>query len=117
MTVTESFKRFRKEFKLTKTDVATALGIRPSSYELEKTDRDSNPTAKTLIKLADTYNVSIDYLLGRTDNPRPLTTSNESQELTADNELTEENQSLKADVQNLKEDIAILKAAVAKMAS
>ena len=26
-------------------------------------------TAESLIKLADFYNVSVDYLLGRTDNP------------------------------------------------
>ncbi|MBQ7705374.1 MAG: helix-turn-helix transcriptional regulator [Selenomonadaceae bacterium] len=115
MTVGESLKRFRKAFKLTQKEVADVLGVKQQSYVYET--KDVTPSVNVIIKLADHYDVSTDYLLGRTDNPRPLTTSNEPQELTADNELTEENQSLKADVQTLKEDIAILKAAVAKMAS
>ena len=69
MTVIEAFKRFRKEFKLTRADVAEALGIKAISYDYENPDKSTNPTAKTLIKLADKYNISVDYLLGRTDNP------------------------------------------------
>ena len=116
MTVTESFKRFRKDFNLTKTAVASTLGIRPTSYELERTDKDANPTAKTLIKLADAYNVSIDYLLGRTDEPRPFNPKVEVQEVSPVDETTEDTQSLKADIQSLKEQVAVLQAAVAKLA-
>lgn len=70
VTVNEAFKRFRQKFNLSKSDVAQVLNIKPASYEYEKNDKEANPTAKTLLKLADTYNVSVDYLLGRTDNPR-----------------------------------------------
>ena len=34
--------------------------------------KNNNPNAKTLFKLAKTFNVSADYLLGLTDDPRPV---------------------------------------------
>ena len=71
MTTAESFKRFRKAFKLTRAEVAETLGIKTISYDYENGDKKTNPTAKTLLKLANKYNVSVDYLLGLTDNPRP----------------------------------------------
>ena len=37
-----------------------------SRYETEEREADYN----TLIAIADYFNVSIDYLLGRTDNPK-----------------------------------------------
>ena len=116
MTVTESFKRFRKDFNLTKTAVASTLGIRPTSYELERTDKDANPTAKTLIKLAKAYNISTDYLLGLSDEPRPLNKKVEMQEVPPIDETTEDTQSLKAEIQSLKEQVAVLQLAVAKLA-
>ncbi len=36
-------------------------------YELEK--RDKSPSADKLTKIADYFGCSVDYLLGRTDNP------------------------------------------------
>ena len=36
-------------------------------YDLEK--RDSTPSVEVLEKIADFFSVSVDYLLGRTDNP------------------------------------------------
>ena len=69
--IAASIGRFRKQFGLTKTALATALGIKAPSYELEREDRTNNPGVKTIFKLAVAYGVSTDYLLGLTDNPTP----------------------------------------------
>lgn len=58
----------RKKGKYTQADLAAVLGVNYRTYaHYEKGDRDMSP--EVLIKLADFYQVSIDYLLGRTDNP------------------------------------------------
>ena len=72
LNIPASFGRFRKEFGLKKTAVATALGIQPPSYGYETEGKNNNPNAKTLFKLAKAFNVSTDYLLGLTDDPRPV---------------------------------------------
>ena len=69
MTVAESLRRFRKTFNLKQKDVATVLDVTPQAYQV--TESKGTPSAKSLIQLADAFNVSTDYLLGRTDNPRP----------------------------------------------
>lgn len=56
----------REEKDLRQSDVAEATGIGQrtlSNYETGK----SNPDSFALIKLADYFGVSIDYLVGRTD--------------------------------------------------
>ena len=65
-----SLKRFRKEFKLTQDNVADTIGImRPaySNYEGNK----NMPSVDTVMKIAIAYNVSMDYLVGLSDMPRP----------------------------------------------
>lgn len=69
MTVAEALKRFRKTFHLTQKDVATQLGITQQSYQVY--EGKTVPTATVLIKLADAYDVSVDYLIGRSDMPKP----------------------------------------------
>lgn len=72
LNVTKGLQRFRQNFRLTKTAAADAMGIRPSSYqEYEQTGKGNNPTIKTLYRLAKAFNVSIDYLVGLTDDPTP----------------------------------------------
>ena len=69
MTIAESLKRFRKEFGVTQQQVADSVGVlKPAyqRYELGKTV----PLTTFLIKLADAFNVSLDYLVGRSDNPK-----------------------------------------------
>ena len=72
LSIPDSFRRFRKQYNLTKTDVARTLGIKLPSYEYERKGKVVYPNGSTLIKLATAYNVTTDYLLGLSDDPRPL---------------------------------------------
>ncbi len=61
------------EIKLNKNllqkDIANAIGVSPRNYQrYEKGEQ--QPTLPIVIKLADYFDVSIDYLVGRTDNPQ-----------------------------------------------
>jgi len=63
----QRLRQLRKERGLTQRNVADGLGIAESSYQLyEYTNK---PGYDKLIALADFFDVSIDYLVGRTDNP------------------------------------------------
>lgn len=70
MTYAEALKRFRREFNLTQKQVADAAKIFPQAYQVYEYGRE--PSISILHKLADAYNVSIDYLVGRSDNPARL---------------------------------------------
>ena len=66
----ERFKNFREDNDLSQKAVAELLSVAQttySDYELGKL----NIPIPALIKLADLYNTSIDYLLERTDDPAP----------------------------------------------
>ena len=69
MTVAESFRRFRKEFNLSQKQVAETLGIKQPSYYVYESG--TIPSATVVLKLANAYDVTTDYLLGRSDEPRP----------------------------------------------
>lgn len=58
----------REDFDLTQSDVAAILGIAQTVYSRYERGYQTIPL-EHLIKLADHYNVSIDYLVGRTQNP------------------------------------------------
>ncbi len=78
---TNRIKDLREDRDLRQTDVAEATGIDQrtlSNYETGKT----NPDSFALIRLADFFDVSIDYLLGRT-NLRKDTADDVLQELQA----------------------------------
>jgi len=66
--LSESLRRFRKQFNVTQRQAAQVGGITERNYQSYEYDK-SVPTATILIKLADTYNVSLDYLVGRSNNP------------------------------------------------
>ena len=69
MTIGDSFKRFRKERGLTQQQVANALNMQKQSWQRYEQGR-VVPAATVIINLADFFNVSTDYLLGRTNNPQ-----------------------------------------------
>lgn len=59
----------REDKDLNQTQVAKILGMSQTGYSKYETGENDLPTA-ILIKLADFYDVSIDYLLNRTDEPK-----------------------------------------------
>jgi len=66
--LSDRLQSLKLERKLLQKDIANAIGVSLRAYRYyEKGDR--NPDSEVLIKLADYFNVSVDYLLGRTDDP------------------------------------------------
>lgn len=59
----------REDKDMNQTQVAKILGMSQTGYSKYETGENDIPTA-VLIKLADFYDVSIDYLLNRTDEPK-----------------------------------------------
>lgn len=54
----------RKRNNLTQKEIATALGITQPSY-IRYENGSAEPTQQTLVKIADLFDVSVDFLLGR----------------------------------------------------
>ena len=67
MDLSNSLKKFRKEMKVTQSQAAACAGVSVRIYQEYEYGK-SVPTATVLIALADAYNVSLDYLCGRTEN-------------------------------------------------
>lgn len=68
MELANAFKRFRQQYKITQKQAAKIAGITErvyQSYEYGKVV----PSATVLIALADHFDISVDYLIGRSDNP------------------------------------------------
>lgn len=68
MQLSEALRRFRKARKITQKQAAEIAGVAErvyQSYEYGKVV----PTVTVLIALADFYDVSLDYLVGRSDDP------------------------------------------------
>lgn len=63
------FKALRQQRDLNQSEVAAAIFVTQNAYSYYENRKRDIPTA-TLICLADFYNVSVDYILGRTDNPK-----------------------------------------------
>ncbi len=62
----ERLTELRKQYKYTQRQMADILGISQPSYMRYENDT-SEPTQENLVKLADAFDVSVDYLLGRSD--------------------------------------------------
>ncbi|MBQ8446869.1 MAG: helix-turn-helix transcriptional regulator [Clostridia bacterium] len=60
----------REDRDMNQTQIAKILNMSQTGYSKYETGENDIPT-KILIQLADYYDTSIDYLLGRTDNPNP----------------------------------------------
>ena len=65
-------KELRKLGRLSQRGLAEKLGVARSTVAMWETGA-SQPDNRFLIELADVFDVSADYLLGRTDNPAPPT--------------------------------------------
>ena len=62
-------KSLRNDKKLLQKDIANLLGITERQYRDYEAGKVDPPTSRT-IKLADYFDVSIDYLVGRSDDPK-----------------------------------------------
>lgn len=67
----ERIKQLRAEKKLRQVDLADHLGVSRTTYTQYETNV-SEPDNNTLIKIASFFDVSIDYLLGRTDSRKHI---------------------------------------------
>lgn len=68
MQLNDALKRSRKFRKVTQKQAAAAAGITESMYQFYEYGK-NEPTARVLIALADYFDVSLDYLVGRSDDP------------------------------------------------
>ena len=66
MIFNERLKLLRKEQEMTQTQMAEKLSVSLRNYQRIEADGNT-PNYVNLIKLADIFDVSIDYLAGRTD--------------------------------------------------
>lgn len=64
----QRIRNLREDKDMTQTQIAKILEMSQTGYSKYETGENDIPT-NILIKLADYYNVSVDYLLNRTDNP------------------------------------------------
>ncbi len=67
MNLGERMKELRKERKMRQEDIAVELDIAIMTYYRYEQGR-REPTASVLCRMADYYDVSVDYLLGRSDH-------------------------------------------------
>lgn len=65
-----NMKKIRESLQLTQVKVANDLKLSRQVYNFYENGK-RNPDMQTLIKIADYYGVSIDYLLGRTNVIKP----------------------------------------------
>ena len=81
MKANDTLKKLRQQKNMTQSEVADAIEVSLSSYQ--KYERDKNtvlPSLEVLTRIADFYNVSLDYLLGREAAPNPFSDLNLSEE-------------------------------------
>lgn len=65
----ERFRQLRKERKVPQQQLADIIGVKLRAYQCYETET-HEPGIQALITLADFYDVSIDYLVGRKDTPK-----------------------------------------------
>lgn len=67
--VGQRLKSLREGIKLSQVKMAGILGVQQSAINRFETGK-STPSAETLIKYADYFDVSLDYIFARTDRPQ-----------------------------------------------
>ncbi|WP_368042945.1 helix-turn-helix domain-containing protein [Mitsuokella jalaludinii] len=69
MTFAERLQLLREKHQLSKQELSSILGMaRMSYFRYEKGER--MPTYEVLLQIANYFDVSVDYLMCRTDNPK-----------------------------------------------
>lgn len=67
MTFAERLRELRSTRGLTQKDIYTAIGVSPIVYQ--RYEYGHSPAFEKLIALADYFDVSLDYLVGRSEDP------------------------------------------------
>jgi len=75
----ERLKYLRKECNTQQKDIAAYIGVQPRTFRSYESG-DLYPSFQVLIALADYFQVSIDYLTARSDDPMILSSSNNQKE-------------------------------------
>ncbi|MBF8378511.1 helix-turn-helix transcriptional regulator [Alicyclobacillus mali] len=75
----ERLRMLRRQNGLTQLELATAVQLSERVIRYYESG-EREPVVSQLIALADFFNVSLDYLVGRTDDPTPPKRSSSSQE-------------------------------------
>lgn len=65
----DRIKHLKNQKNVLQKDIASAIGVSLRAYQYYETDQ-REPTMSVLIALADYFNVSLDYLCGRSDDPK-----------------------------------------------
>ena len=61
----------RKKVGMTQKQLAELMGVKPHSIQRLEYGT-SRPSVENLVRLADIFDVSLDYLIGRSDDPNSL---------------------------------------------
>lgn len=78
----DTLRFLREKTNKTQEETAKALGIKRSTYSHFENNR-NNPDNETLVKMANYFNVSTDYLLGRDHKEDNLKTADKNVQLIA----------------------------------
>lgn len=70
----ERLKQLRAEKNISQAALANVMGVSQQAVAKWETDK-ATPDPSAISKLADYFGVTSDYLLGRTDTPRPINPS------------------------------------------
>ena len=65
----DRIKYLKNQRNVLQKDIAAAVGVSLRAYQYYETDQ-REPTMTVLIALADYFDVSLDYLCGRSDDPK-----------------------------------------------
>lgn len=68
----DRFKELRKEKGLAQKEIGDILGYSESTISLYESGRREPKNTEDFIKIADFFDVTLDYLLGRADNPEGI---------------------------------------------
>ena len=67
--LSERLKKLREDLGISQANLANEIGVTQASVNRYETDK-TTPTAETLLWYADRFDVSLDYIFGRTDEPQ-----------------------------------------------
>ncbi len=108
MSFGERLRQLRKEKNISQTELAGIFNITSqalSQYELQK----RMPDAEMILKLADYFNVSVDYLLGRTDIRRADVVKDGLRDRTSDYRCLDTSGLCREDISKVEEYIQLLR--------